>query len=43
MVMARIQITIPPELLTKLERIAKKEERNVSNMVSWLIKQYKED
>lgn len=42
MVMRRIQVTIPDEELKKLEAISKKEARSMSNMITWLIKSYRD-
>lgn len=36
----RISITIPKETKEKLEQIAKKEMRSVSNMIAFLIENY---
>ena len=42
MVYDRINITIPKDVRAKLERIAEKERRTVSNMIAYLVEQYKE-
>ena len=39
----RMTITMPPEVKKKLERIAKKERRSLSNMIHYLIESYDEN
>ena len=40
MAYARLNITIPKETVEKLKRIADKEKRSLSNMITYLIEQY---
>ena len=40
MAYARLNITIPKDSLEKLKKIAEKEKRSLSNMITYLIEKY---
>jgi Ribbon-helix-helix protein, copG family. len=41
MAFKRLYITLPPDTLEKLEKTAKEKGRSKSNMIAYLIEQYK--